>query len=459
MNVFCVVAAIALLQGIAGFGVVTLFNITLVPRLFLPLCFLMGVAVFSLVPLCMQLLFVPFTFLNTALALLLACLAVNVKLKAGINHAKNVFKGSRFSIRLYELPFLLVIAAIVLISVWRCFYLPPTPRDITSGTEVMAEYAVKERTMINSIFTVDLQRNNNHYKSSFVTGLQIIYKLAGLPFGQVWLSVIFISFTVFLYHALCATLHRIFAGLLIIAFLAVPELYGYTFMVLFDYSNAVFFFLSFYFLAMYFEDRQTKHLVFAGVLMGVATYIRSETLLLALLTTPAILRSTIRNGKNLVAGAKAILLFLLPSGFIYVFFMNVFINHYMPAQYHVGALVRQHLYDVRPLLNIFWQVNSQRIFSDDGVGLYGWFIFLFCALFLAELLFTRKFTRSARNFLFGVLVIYIGLPIIGFILPIFDVENTTKRGLFKIFPLMLLYMANSSLLTGISRRLTDWEIN
>ncbi len=457
MNVFCVVACITLMQGIAGFGVVTLFNIKLVPRLLVPLCFLMGIAVFSLVPLCMQLLFVPFTFLNTALALLLACVLANVKLKAGINNTKTVFGGWRFKLRLYDLPFLLVITVIVLISVWRCYYLPPTPRDITSGTEVMAEYAVKEKTMINSIFTVDLQRNNNHYKSSFVTGLQIIFKLAGLPFGQVWLSVIFISFIVFLYHAVCATLHRIFAGLLIIAFLAVPEMYGYTFMVLFDYSNAVFFFLSFYFLAMYFEDRQTKHLVFAAVLMGVATYIRSETLLLALLTTPALVLSTIKSGKNLAAGVKGILLFLLPSGFIYLFFMNVFINHYMPAQYHVGTLVRQHLYDVRPLLMIFWQVNSQRIFSNDGVGLYGWFIFLFCALFLAELMFVRKFTLGARNFLFGVLVIYLGLPIIGFILPIFDVENTTKRGLFKIFPLMLLYIANNSLLTGISRRLTAWE--
>lgn len=457
MSVFCVVALITILQGIAGFGVATLCNIKLAPRFFVPLCFLLGVAVFSLVPLCMQLLFVPFTFFNTALAVLMACVLVNVKLKTGINHVNTMFSGSRFTMRLYELPFLLVITAIVLISVWRCFYLPPTPRDITSGTEVMAEYAVKEKTMINSIFTVDLQRNNNHYKSSFVTGLQIIYKLAGLPFGQVWLSVIFISFIVFLYHAVCATLHRVFAGLLVIAFLAVPEMYGYTFMVLFDYSNAVFFFLSFYFLAMYFEDRQAKHLLFAGVLMGMATYIRSETLLLALLTAPAILLNQLKNAKKWVGGVKPILVFLAPSGFIYLFFMNVFINHYMPAQYNVGALVRQHLYNVRPLLNIFLQVNSQLIFSGDGVGLYGWFIFLFCALFLAELLFVRKFTPNARNFLFGVLVIYIGLPIIGFILPIFDVENTTKRGLFKIFPLMLLYMANSSLLTGISRRLTAWE--
>jgi hypothetical protein len=38
-----------------------------------------------------------------------------------------------------------------------------------------------------------------------------------------------------------------------------------------------------------------------------------------------------------------------------------------------------------------------------------------------------------------------------------DIDNSTKRGLFKIFPLMLLYMANNKMLTTLSARITAWE--
>ena len=369
-----------------------------------------------------------------------------------------LFNGRKFTIRLYEIPFLLVIGAIVLISVWRCFYLPPTPRDITSGTEALAEFAVREKTMINSFFTVDLQLNNNHYKSAYVTDLQLIYKLAGLHFGQVWLSTVFVSFIIFLYRAVSLTLHRVISGLLLIAFLAIPEMYAYTFMVLFDYSNAVFFFLAIYFLVLFFNNTRLNYLLFSGVLMAVATYIRSETLVLAVLTTPAIWANHRKNGKTLMTFIKSQSLFLAPSILIYYLFMGIFVNHYMPAKYNVGALVNHHLINIKGLLSTFIALNSQLIFSNDGVGYYAWFIFIFSAFFLAELIAKRSFTKQARNYLFAVLVIYFGLPLIGFVLPIFDIENTTKRGLFKIFPLMLLYMANNRLLIMASHKITAWEI-
>jgi hypothetical protein len=69
--------------------------------------------------------------------------------------------------------------------------LPPTPRDLTSGAEAIAEFAVREGRMINSVFSVDV--GNNAVKPPFITSLQIIYKLAGFPFGKVWLSTIFVS--------------------------------------------------------------------------------------------------------------------------------------------------------------------------------------------------------------------------------------------------------------------------
>jgi hypothetical protein len=47
--------------------------------------------------------------------------------------------------------------------------------------------------------------------------------------------------------------------------------------------------------------------------------------------------------------------------------------------------------------------------------------------------------------------------LIGFLFPLYDLDHSTKRGLLKIFPLMLLYMANSGFLVSISEDIKKWE--
>jgi len=277
---------LTLLQFISGIGVLALFRLSLRNGLKIPLALLLGVAVSSLVPFLLQLLYVPLTAFSVFSALILTALLLNLHMGRTAEQWKRMFHHIHFTMKLYELPFILLMAAIVLISVWRCYYLPPTPRDLTSGPEVLAAYAVREHTMINSVFSVDLLSTNNPYKPAFITSLQIIYKYAGFPFGQLWLSVIFVSFTLLLYQLLCQSLHRLLAGVLLLCFLAIPEMYAYTFMALFDYSNAVFFFLSVYSLTLYFAEQSRSYLYFAAWLMGIATYIRPETLVLAFFFIP-----------------------------------------------------------------------------------------------------------------------------------------------------------------------------
>ena len=148
---------------------------------------------------------------------------------------------------------------------------------------MIAAYTVKEKTMINSVFSVNLESTNNQFKPPFITSLQIIYKYAGFPFGQLWLTTVFISLFSFSTRRWFLKCTGLIAGLLIIFFLAIPEMYAYTFMALFDYSNAVFFCLSAYFLFSYLETEQKNELSFAGMMMGFAVYARSETLILALI--------------------------------------------------------------------------------------------------------------------------------------------------------------------------------
>src|SRR5262249_46834424 len=157
----------------------------------------------------------------------------------------------------------------------------PTSRDVLSGPEAIADIAVREHTLINSFFNIDLWSTNNQFKSPFLISLQLIYKMAGFPFCQTWLSIVFVCITLFIYQALRERLHPLLAGMLLLLFILTPETYAYTFLLLYDYSNMVFFFLSLYFLLTWTcnggQTASRNQFYFAGLLMGIATYIRSET--------------------------------------------------------------------------------------------------------------------------------------------------------------------------------------
>lgn len=456
MNSVFTILVVTFLQFVAGFGLLSFARISLKPAMQLALALLLGVVAFSIVPFLLELLFIPLTKANVFIALLISCLLTNIKYKTVWTGLKNLIKNAHFRTRLYELPALLVIAFIVIISVWRCFYFPPTSRDFTSGPEVIAEYAIKEKTMVNSVFSVNLETTNNQFKSPFLISLQIIYKYAGFPFGQLWLSTVFISFIVFLYHALVQFIHRLLAGLLIVAFLAIPEMYAYTFMGLYDYSNAVFFFLACWFMIEFFRSGGRKHIAFAGLLMGIATYIRSETLVLGGMLIPAILWYDMRKKNGLRGMISSVIYFLLPSVIFYFLTVYVYINFYLPVQYDIDGLVNKDLLNLQPLITRFFDINRVLIFSERGIIHFGYFIFIFVAFLISDL-FAGNVNRMQRNWLYTVMVVYIGLAILGFILPLVDLDNSTKRGLFKAFPLMLLYIGNSNLLINLSRRIEKWE--
>ena len=481
MSGIMIIVLLTIIQFIAGFGILNLFKIDLKPGLFISLAILLGVAVFSVMPFLLQLAHIPLTSTNVFISIIAACVLLNLKFRSGIARLNELKTNIRLKPKLYELPFILMIAFIIFVSAWRCFYFPPTPRDLTSGAEVIAEYAIREKTMINSVFSVNLETTNNVFKPPFITCLQIIYKYAGFEFGQVWLSTIVACFIIFLYQALTLSVHRIFAGLLVLFFMAIPEMFAYTFMVLFDYSNAAFFFLAIWFVYQFFQNQQRNYVAFAGLLMAIATYIRSETLILACLMVPVIVWHHWKNKTGIVKGLISSAFFVVPSVLAYIISITIFINRYLPVQYNIGELVNSKLSDLTPFFTRFSDINSELIFSERGVGYYGYFIYFFVVLLLLEIVYTfftlkrntnttpRGFFHSlaifynqvngtTRFWLYAVLVIYLGFPLLGYLLPLLDLNNSTKRGLFKLFPLILLYMANNSLVVSWSQKITKWEM-
>src|SRR5580698_3447128 len=197
---------------LSGYGLLHLFGLRLKTAYTITLSLLLGVAVASFLPFLLQLCFIPLTGFTVFGSLLVAALLLNIPTarairKKGLAAFRKELFPDRFQASTYEMPFWIIIGFLVFVSVWRCYYLPPTSRDALSGPEAIAEFAFREHTMINSFFNIDLWSTNNQFKSPYLISLQLIFKLAGFPFGQIWLSIVFVSFTVFLYNALKETLH------------------------------------------------------------------------------------------------------------------------------------------------------------------------------------------------------------------------------------------------------------
>jgi len=443
----------------SGYGLLSLFNIRHKPLVILPLALLSGVAMASFLPFVLQLLHCPLYPVTVFGTLGLICILLNVPLLVRLPHMlrnrRRIFPAVQ--IRIYEIPYILIISFLILVSAWRCYYLPPTSRDALSGPEAIAEYAVREHTLINSFFSVELSTTNNQFKSPFLTDLQVIYKMAGYPFGQIWLSIVFISFTLLFYQLLRNTLHPLLAGLLLLLQTIAPEIYAYTFMILYDYSNMVFFFLSLYFFIAYFEDKRSSEFYFAAFLMGVATYVRSETLVLAAMFIPALWLMQWRERISFRTMIRYAVLFILPSLLTYYLTVQLYNNHYLPAHYDVSTLVNPHLSDLRPLFSRYRDMVTELIVSEYGIRLWGYCMFVWAALFLAELVVLRSFTRAGRNWLYAIAVVFLGLGFLGFLLPLISLFDTTKRGLMKIVPLMICYLANNQLLIRLSGWISRWE--
>lgn len=453
---------LTLCHFLSGYGILTLFRIRLQTAFTLTLSLLLGIAVASFIPFLLQLSYITLTGATIFGSLVTAALLLNIPTflrirREGFSSFRRSLTPGSFRIRPYEIPFLLIIGFLVFVSVWRCYYLPPTSRDVLSGPEAIAEFAVREHTMINSFFRVDLWSTNNPFKSPYLISLQMIYKMAGFPFGQIWLSTLFISFTVFLYHALRQRVHPVIAGLLVLLLTMTPEMYAYTFMILYDYSNMVFLFLSLYFLFGYFGNRLMPHFYLAGLLMGIATYIRSETLVLAIFFIPTILLMQFREKYPLKKIAVTNALFILPSLAGYYLPTQLYIKYYLPVHYDIGSQVNNHLSDLQPLFQRYKDMVNYLMTGVFGIHLWGYIFYIFAFLFLGELIFLRRFSREARNYLYAIAAIYLGLGILGWAIPMMNLTETTKRALFKLIPLLVLYMAANGWVTRLSARISRWE--
>lgn len=443
-------------QFFAGRGVVRLFGVSLKPAALFSFSMICGVFVVSLVPCVLQLLHMPLIASNLYYAISASSLLLSVPLLFNI---KNTKIPSLVLPKLYELPFLLVFMGLAIISVWRCFYFPPTPRDVLTGTELIAEFAAREKTMINSTFSIDLRLNssaNNIFKSPFITALQLVYKLLVHPFGQVWLSILFLSFTFWFYTLLRSIVHPLLASMLLLIYFAIPDLYAYTYVLLYDYANMVFFVGGYYFLTQYINHPNIRMLLWSSFLFGASVYIRSETLVMVVMIAPLLALSLFKQRIKPTQIALQTVLFVSFSLF-FNFVLSFFIRKFIPFHFNLSELISHDIFNISLFIDKFTKIATDTVFSDKGRDVYAHFFYFFVFVFIADVIWPRKYSKDARYALVGIGVVYLGLALLSFLVPSHTVFNSAKRGLFRLIPLVVLYMAHSGILQKISEYLKRKE--
>ena len=336
---------------------------------------------------------------------------------------------------------------------WRAFYFPPFAVDITSGAEAVSMYTLKEKTLINSVF--DVYQNGNTLKPAFLTSLQVIYKLAGFPFGQIWLSQIVICFLVILAAEMKKTINEIIVIFLLILFLAIPEMYAYTYSLLYDYPNLIYFTSFLIYLNRFIQTQNKHNLYLSSIWLGFATYIRPETILLGvMLATVSIL--LLIQSKKWFDKIYSICIFSITPTFVYLISVYLYIHFYLPTTYSISAQINHQLFDFTDAWMKIKNATIDLFFSAYGISNYSYFPLLFILITFIDIIFLKFLSKNGKFYLMSISIVYVFFPLLSHVLPGMSIDYTIKRAYFKLFPLMLLYFANCGTLLKLTIKLDNF---
>ena len=442
-------------QFLTGRGILYLFKINGKALMLFAMSCLLGIATFSTLPMILELLKLPINKNNVLLSICLTTLLANIFVIR--RYSLRPVKSFNFKFPdLYELLFLAIYTALMIPSVWRCYYYPPYARDVLSGPEALSHYALIEHKISNSVFTVNLLDSTpNLLKPPYITDLQIIYKLFVHPFGQIWISIIVISFIVWLYSLVREKVHPVIAGMLVLLFISIPEVYGYTYVILWDYSNMVYFFCGYYYLSRYIRTKEYNHFLLGVLLLGFATFVRLDTLIFIGLTTPLLFVYLYRDKVSVsIIGYSIGLMLAVPLAFYFVW-VNIFVKYYLP----VGTNLESELNPGPVSMYFDWmgRINNELIFGGDNLQLYSYIIYIFILVLITDIIvYRKKLSKEAVFMLIGIAIIYFGLPLMSYFTKWFNI-TTAKRGIFKMFPLIIMYLCNSPLLLKLSASIKSFE--
>jgi hypothetical protein len=433
---------IFLLQFLIGFGVIDRFEIISRLPQKIALSVILGFFISTVSIFVLELFHISLTVPGIMMAVGATALGVNFNLPRLFRSLHQLIKSNQCDVKIYELIFLFGIGYLLFFSVWRTYAIPVTPYDSIVGIDLVAREAVKEGHIVSSIFYRPDFRpflSTQPYYAPFTMLMQVIYQSAGLPFGQMWLGILTISFFVFAYNKLCERMHPVLAGFFVMLLITSPELYAYTFLLQTDFSNAVFFAIAIIFTIDFLESKRMQHLYLGALFMAAACWSRTETIILVL-PVGAIIGMRSNTGfswKYLLHGLG----YISFCGFFTALWNVIFFKFYFPVVPKMAEQINwKGLYSATKSSEILNGMNAC-FFSTEY---WGYFIYIFLAVWLANLLLARN--MRAMMPLAWIVIFYFCFFIMLHHFTLMNIEYTFRRAIMKFLLLMCLMIGDLHIL-------------
>ncbi len=441
-----------LTQLISGLGLLAATNTRMVKSAVIPLAILLGMFAHTVAMFALQLVNVPLTLTSTLLSGAGCAILCNVLIARTSSFLTWFMREPHFNIKMYDLVVIGFAASVGYIVVWASWYWPVTPFDAMAGIDLVARHTVAEGNIVNRVFTdPSLAGNlsNQPFYAPFAMLMQVMYRLIGFEYGQVWLGIVAVCFSWFMYSTLRQYCHPFIANALWLLFILTPEMLGYTYLLQTDYLNAVFFAAGAILLLMHLDSEKNATLFASIVFFAAACWSRTETVAivgLSLLFVVPVLWKRLGSKATIKYAVQTMVVCVV----IFALWHVLFFRHYLPVYPDSSAELVG--FSFEKFLNVISSTFSNVIFDK---GLWGAAFVLFTGFVVVDAVYMRKFNNA--TVLLVIAAVFVGLVFIGTVFSSAVVAQTLRRGVFKIIPLMFVYVASTTTMKYFSDRLLSWE--
>lgn len=441
-----------ILQLIAGMATIGALRIHMQRSLVIPTALLVGMFLHTLAFFLCDLIHVPLSVQTLLICGLTTAIVPHIWWSSVSQFYGRLLTKPTWTLTLYDVVTLGVVGYVAFIAVWASWYWPVTPFDAMAGIDLVAKQTVEEGTIVNRVFSdasLAGQLSNQPFYAPFAMLLQVMYRMIGFLNGQIWVSIVSICLGWTVWILLRRIVHPFIADVLWVLYILTPEMLGYSYIVQTDMLNAAFFSAAALFVwhAVINDQRQTLWL--STILLAGACWSRSESILLVAIGVAASLVFIAKawNWKTAIVyaaitGAACLTVFAL--------WHVLFFNAYLPV--HPSTSEQLIGFDVARFASVISDTFTNVIATT---GLWAGSFVLFAAVFVANLASKRSIKPILP--LVWMVSVFVGLWIVGTIFSAAIVEQTLRRGIFKVIPLLFVYVAGTELMQHASRRLTQWE--
>lgn len=441
-----------LLQTLLGMLVLGAFKVRFTRTITICLSLFAGMFVHSMLFFCAELIHVPLTTSTVYASVLVGLAAMLPFRKSSRELLAHLKAPSKHAIQLADVPLIAFSGYVFYMILWASWYWPVTPFDAMAGIDLVARQTAEEHTIVNRVFTDSSLRgqlSNQPFYAPFAMLMQVMMKLLGFAYDQVWIGVVSIVFAIFMWASLRQLVHPFIAGILYLLYLLTPEMFGYTYLLQTDFVNAVFFASGVYLFWQGADQRRSTLLYASAIFFAAACWSRTESPLLiafgCLACLPVLVRSfTWRVSLRIasVIGVASLVSFAL--------WHVLFFNAYLPVRPDTSDQLVG--FDIGRFIHVIGQSFSAVIMRIDYWGIVLWLALIVVAV--DGILNKRLKTPMLALWILGVLL---GLWVSGTLFSAAIVEQTLRRGVFKIIPLATFAIAATQVLTSASERLTQWQ--